>query len=229
MANLVQADMVTRLRRMLDEVTIGGEIAALDTNVQDLASSNFSDNDLQNRLNDAARNLAARVKAQYLPDLVETVATTRFHDYQSNRVLGSRVIVDSTADGSVIASRRTFTGNRKLQARGVTPSTTFPVYIYEDHMLKILPDPVDLGNSTTANVDIVRAPGSFFGTTLDQSNVPVTEIDARFAQAILQRAMFYCYITLGLSDLAQRAQRAYIKEITPFILRRARTDQPAKQ
>jgi len=226
MANLVQADMVTRVRRRLDEITIGGEVALTDTNVQDLASSNFSDNDLQNRLNDAARNLAARVKAQYLPDLIETVDTTRFHDYQSNRILGSRVKVTSTEHGEQIATRRTFTGNRKLNASGRAVTTQFPSFVYEDAILKIFPDPVDAASTTSATADLVRAPGSFFGATLNQSNQAITEIDARFSEAITQRVLFYCYITLGLVELAQRAQRAYIKEISPFILKRARTDAP---
>ena len=224
MANLVQADMITKVRRRLDEITIGGEVAITDIDVQDLASSNFSDNDLQNRLNDAARNLAARVKAQYLPDLIETVETTRFHDYQSNRILGSRIKVASTEYGEQVATRRTFLGNRKLNSSGRTTTTQFPVYVYEDAILKILPDPVDAGSTTTATADLVRTPGSFFGTTLNQSNVAITELDERFSEAITQRVLFYCYITLGLVELAQRAQRAYIKEISPFILRRSRTD-----
>ena len=227
MANLNQTDMVTRVRRRLDEITIGGEVAVTDTNVQDLASSNFSDNALQAFLDDAARNLAARVKAQYLPDLITTVKTTRAHDYQMNRVLGSRVKVTSSEYGEVIATRRTFTGNRKLNASGRAVTDQFPAYVYEDGILKIFPDPVDTGSTTTATADIVRAPGSYYGDTLNQkATSAVVELDSRFAEAITQRVLFYCYITLGLSELATRAQRAYIKEITPFILRRARTDAP---
>lgn len=229
MANLLQSEMLTRVRRRLDEITIGGEIALTDTDLQDLASSNFSDDAINNMLNDAARNLAARVKAQYLPDLIETVETTRFHDYQSNRLLGSRVKVTSTTYGEVIATRRTFTGNRKLNASGREVTEQFPAYIYEDAILKIFPDPVDSGSSTTASADLLRAPGSFFGTTLNQKNIPVEELDDRFAEAITQRVLFYCYITLGLVNLAQKAQVAYIKEISPFILKRARTDAPQQQ
>ena len=226
MANLSQSEMVTRVRRRLDEITIGGEVALTDTNLQDLASSNFSDNALQNFLNDAAKNLAARVKAQYLPDLIETAETTRVHDYEINRVLGSRVKVTSSEYGEVVATRRTFTGNRKLNASGRQVTTQFPAYVYEDGILKVFPDPVDAGSTTTATADILRAPGSPFGTTLNQTNVAVTELDDRFAEAITQRTLFYCFITLGFVELAQRAQRSYIKEISPFILKRFRTDAP---
>jgi len=139
MANLVQADMVTRVRRRLDEITIGGEVATTDADLKLYAASNFSDADLQNRLNDAARNLAARVKAEYTPDLIETVNTTRFHDYQSNRILGSRVKVTSTEHGQATASRRTFNGNRKMNASGRQVTTQFPAYVYEDGILKIFP------------------------------------------------------------------------------------------
>ena len=220
MANLSQSSIRTQVRQRLDEITISGQEVLLDSNLEDVASSNFSDADLNQRIEFAARNLAALVKAQYLPDLVETVAPARFHDHYPIRLLGSRVKVTSTANGTQRATRRTFQGHRQLEARGITATTLDPVYIYEDHILKVIPDPVDAGSSTTATVDLLRWPGSFHGATISTQNIGVEELDERFENAIIERTLFYCYMTLGNIPLATEAQKKYVNDIGPFLVAR---------
>ena len=224
MANLVQATVRDKVRRRLDEVTIDGAPVLTDANLEDVASTNFSDEDLNQRMEYAARNLVANVRAQYLPDLVETVAPSRYLDHYPIRLLGSRVKVNSTEDGSQVATRRTFQGHRQLEARGVPASTLNPVYVYEDHILKVFPDPVDTGASTTATVDLLRWPGAFHGATISTKNIGVEELDDRFENAIIERTLFYCFITLSNIPLATKAQTRYLESIAPYIVPRQKKE-----
>lgn len=220
MANLTKSNIITEVRRRLDEITLNGEIATLDTDLEDLASSNFSDTDLGNRINDAAKYIAARVKSMYIPDLIETVPASRFHDYSVLRLLGSRVKVDSALYGSVIATRRTFQGQRKLEATGVAASEQFPVYVFEDWEFKVFPDPVDTGSSTTVTADVVRVPGSGSGATLSTFVDAVAELDERFKEAVIQRTLVYCYFSLSLPEMAIESQNKFIKAAEPFFIPR---------
>lgn len=218
MANLVKANIVTEIRRRLDELTLLGEVANLDTDLEDLASSNFSDTELGKRADDAAKNIAARVRAHFIPTLVETVPASRFHDYNVLRLLGSRVKVTSDDHGEVIATRRTFQGQRKLEARGVPASEEYPVYVFEDWDFRVFPDPVDEADSTTATADVVRVPGSAYGATLSSFRDPVAELDERFREAVVQRALVYCYNSLSLFNLAIEAQKKYYQVLEPYLL-----------
>jgi hypothetical protein len=218
MSNLVKSDIVTEVRRRLDEMTLLGEVANLDTDLEDLASSNFSDAELGKRADDAAKNIAARVRAQYIPTLVETVSASRFHDYSVLRLLGSRVKVDSTDYDTVIATRRTFQGHRRLEARGVPASEEYPVYVFEDWDFRVFPDPVDEADTTTATADIVRVPGSAYGATLSSFRTAVAELDDKFREAVIQRVLVYCYNSLSLFNLAIEAQKKYFAAIEPYAI-----------
>lgn len=218
MANLVKANIVTEVRRHLDEITLSGEVANLDTDLQDLASSNFSDSELGKRADDAARHIASLVRAQYIPTLIETVPASRFHDSGVLRLLGSRVKVTSDDYDEVVATRRTFQGHRKLEARGVPADEQFPVYVFEDWEFKVFPDPVDEASTTTATADIVRVPGSAYGTTLSSFRDPVTELDERFREAVIQRVLVYCYGSLSLLNLAIESQKKFNSIIEPYVI-----------
>lgn len=220
MANLVKSTIITEVRRRLDEITLSGETATLDTDLEDLASSSFSDTDLGNRINDSAKYIASQVRAMYLPDLIETVPASRFHDYSVLRLLGSRVKVDSALYGSVIATRRTFQGQRKLQATGVEASEQYPAYVFEDWDFKVFPDPVDTGSSTSVTADIVRVPGSPAGATLSTIVDAVTELDDRFTEAVIERTLVYCFFSLSLINQAIEAQNKLYKLIQPYVLPR---------
>lgn len=220
MANLVKSEIITEVRRHLDEITLSGEVANLDTDLEDLASSNFSDTELGYRINDAAKYIAARVRAQYTPTLIETVPASRFHDYNVLRLLGSRVKVTSSEYGEVIATRRTFQGQRKLQARGVAVTTQFPAYVFEDWDFRVFPDPVDEGSSTSATADVVRVPGSAYGSTLSSFRDAVAELDERFREAVIQRVLVYCYTSLNLFPMAIEAQKKFNSVAAPYFLPR---------
>lgn len=152
MANLLQTSLITEVRRMLDEITITGELVIADTNMEDVASSNFSDTDISDRLNDAARYIAARVKSNHLPSLISNITPTQVNTYLVDnnnkiylgksespkflRLLGSRVhLFDGTE-----AMRRTHASHRKLEASGLPASSNNPVYVFEDCSFDIYGD-----------------------------------------------------------------------------------------
>jgi len=144
MANLLQTSLITEVRRMLDEITISGELVIADTNMEDVASSNFSDTDISDRLNDAARYIAARVRSNHLPSLISTITPAQVNSYSADnnnkvysgktespkfiRLLGSRV---ELSDGTE-ATRRTYSSHRKLEASGLPASGNNPVFVFED-------------------------------------------------------------------------------------------------
>jgi len=186
MANLVLADIVEDVRRGLNEITMSGEVPLVDADMEDLASSNFETNDIENRVNRAARYVAARVRARYLKDLMETLLPTALGTFQVLRLLGSRSKVNA-----IIAQRRSFTGDIKIEATGRAASDAFPAFTYEDFELQVRGDTVNPSDSTVA---IIRVPAN------------VTELDDRFREAVIQRTLVSCFTSLKMYDLAVTSQ-----------------------
>ena len=199
---LVTADLVSEVRRALDEVTMNGERVVSDTDMEDVASSNFSDIDLGDRLLDAVRYMAVRVRAQYVPSLIEDIEPVMVGATAVLHLLGSRVTVND-----VYAKRRTFSGHRKLEATGVQASASNPVFVAEDGEVLVYPDPIVGG---TARVAVVKVPTA------------VGNLDDRFRTAVVQRALFSCYQTLQMGEQAKAAQTAFSTELQPFLLPRQR-------
>jgi hypothetical protein len=202
MAALVKTELIEELRRLLDEVTLSGEIASVDTDLEDLASSNFSDTDLGERLDDAARYCAARVRAKYIPELITNIETTDVPNTKILRFLGSRVFVVGSDTETRIATRRTMQGHRKMEATGVVSSEENPVYIIEDFEARIVPDALD-GSST---LDVVVVP------------TDCEDLNHRLRVPVVQRALYMCFQTLRLRDQAAGAKAAYAMALQPLLL-----------
>jgi len=102
-------ELVSQVRKELDEVTLAGERVQTDTDLADTASSNFSDESLKDRLMDGTRYVVARVRSQYLEDFIIEVTPSDFEPpYDGStpqifRLLGSRVTADpNTFRGAVV-------------------------------------------------------------------------------------------------------------------------------
>lgn len=209
MANLIQSDIVADVRRGLDEITMSGEIPLVDADMEDLASSNFEDDDLQRRIDRSARYVAARIRGRFLRDLMETINPDDLSNYQTLRILGSRTRV-----GSVIAQRRSFAGDIKVQASGRAASDAFPSWTYEDHELQVRGNTL---NPATATVSLIRLP------------VDVTELDNRFREAVIERTLFSCFTTLKNYGLANAAQGRVIEALKSYRLPMINLDAPRQQ
>ena len=218
MPNLIQENIILEVRRKLDETVFSGDLVADDQELESSAASNFSDEDLGHRINDAAKYVAARVKAQYLPDLIENVNLTRVLDYEMLRFLGSRVKVNSLLNGEIQSTRKSFKGLRRTLARGTPDTELDPVYVFEDYELFISPDPLE--STTTTSIDILRVPGSPFGQFLDQTREAVEELDDRFKDLVINKTLVYCYATMERYDLASKIQEKVVKEIEPFQIKK---------
>lgn len=202
MAALVKTELIEELRRALDEITLSGETALVDTDLEDLASSNFSDTDLGERLDDAARYVAARVRAQYVPTLVQNIEAVDFPTTKVLRVLGSRVFVTGSDAVTRIATRRTMQGHRKMEATGVASTETNPVYIIEDVEARVIPDALD----GTSNLDVVVMP------------TDCEDLDHRLRVPVVQRALYTCLMTLRQKAEAGAAKASLMLSLQPFRL-----------
>jgi hypothetical protein len=141
------SDVIKDVRRAIDEFTLQGEFIAFDSDMDDMSSSNFSDEDLADRALDIARHIAARVRAPHLQDsgtvypsgrsgLVNTINPTD-PTVLSPAASGStkypfvRLLVPRVRLGTYEAQRRTFSAH--LAGSGLVPTATAPVFVYSDH------------------------------------------------------------------------------------------------
>jgi hypothetical protein len=98
---LYASDMITRIRRMLDQVPLTDEDVKTDSAVIGTPSTQFSDENLLQRINHAQREIIARVKAQHVPLSIQSY-TGPFPDVALPvfRLLFSRVFHSGTGGGS---------------------------------------------------------------------------------------------------------------------------------
>lgn len=143
------AEVITDVRRAVNEFTLNNESIAFDADMEDRASSNFSDEDIADRALDTARAIAARVRAAHLTDPAVTYSTTgrsglvqvinptvkaqmtppgdnNTAEYPFTRLLASRVLLDSAT-----ADRRSM--NAHIMSSGLEPTVSKPVFVYSDH------------------------------------------------------------------------------------------------
>ena len=64
---LKASNVMTRVRQFLDQVPFSDESVGTDSMVMGSNSTNFSDENLLERINDAQRAIVSRVKAQHVP------------------------------------------------------------------------------------------------------------------------------------------------------------------
>lgn len=205
-------ELVSQVRKELDEVTLAGQRVQTDTDLADTASSNFSDESLKDRLMDGTRYVVARVRSQYLEDFIIQVTPSDFEPpYDGStpqifRLLGSRVTADDSAGEAVECTRRTFSEHLKMEnQRGLVASETYPVFVYQDVELLI-------ENQTTNDkrTFAVRVP--------TQRYSDVTDLPNTFRGAVVQYAAFTCFQTLREQEEVENSKAILQRELASYRL-----------
>lgn len=185
MPNIEPQALLGEIRRYLDEITLAGDRATDDAEMTDTGSSHFSDLDVYDAMDDAARFVASRVHDAHVPDLIEDYAP--FPASESRpvvpvaslpavlppfyRLIGESVRVLSS--GATARRVTRLTAEQLLKGRGVTPSSTHPTFVYEDAEFTPLAGAASLAGS------VVRAPVGYLGAAgggwaLDRSTRTLT-------------------------------------------------------
>lgn len=231
-------ETVSEVRKQLDEVTLTGDLAVFAEDFEDLFSSEFSDDDLRDRVLDGSRYLAARVRARYQPDNVRQLSSGNTGEIDTSN---DRVIPDPRGDnvkpmirllptrveiGSNEAQRRTLLGNQKIEDTGRAASADEPAFVYQDFEFiteqgggsgTVTADVVDLIVPTNASFDGVSWTYNDGGT----SEVPLPGV---LQEAIVQYVVYSCFLTLRSPDMAQFARGRMISELEPYALPGAFSD-----
>lgn len=210
--NASLSELVRQVRRGIDEVTMSGELVITDQDGQETASSNFSDEDLLDRLLDGSRYIVARVGSVHLSSFmgeVQPASDTLSYEgpFPPYRGLGSR----TTGDEGVPATRRTFSAHRKLNASGREVTEQNPVFIYEDAHLVILPEHDPSTASDDYKMDAVFGPADYDD---------ITKLSDKFREALIQYALSSCFLTLRNGELASAAKQRMFNIIGPYMIRR---------
>lgn len=233
---IVLQEVVDEVRLALDEYSLSDNLTQFDANLEDSASSNFSDEDIQDRSLDGARYIAARCTASSLQNLVDTINPTdsdaltpigdggvNATDYPFLRLLGSRVDYNGA-----LADRRTFAGH--LSAGGLAPTDAYPIYVFEDmeFLMSITSGDVSSEDpSATANVNakVVKVPmfydsdettiSTYDGVTwTSPSRIP---LDDKFKAAIVYYVLSSCFQTKREVQLAAQYRKNMFDEVAPYL------------
>ena len=95
-------DIITNVRRMLDQVPFGDEDVGTDSSIIGSNSTNFSDADLLDRINFGQRDIISRVKAMHVPESITRYDTASgdtlpVPTIEYARLLHSRVLYTGAA------------------------------------------------------------------------------------------------------------------------------------
>jgi hypothetical protein len=217
--NATISDLIKEVRRGLDEVTLSGVQVATDTDLEDTAASNFSDEDIKDRLIDGTRFLVARAEAQHIPNFVDTLSPSDLSVPIGKtapyvlRLLGSRVNIDGTE-----CTRRTFASHRKLESSGRAADANHPVFVFEDFELLMSAG----GSGSTKTAHYVRVPGR----NVDQSGAStnpyddITKLPDKFRSPLIQYVLASCFTTLRRGELSNAAKKRMYADIRPYLLSR---------
>jgi hypothetical protein len=225
------APMIRDVRRALDEVTLTGELTVFAAGMQDLLSAEFSEEDIEDRLLDGARYVAARVRAAHLRELHMTINPTSgvlLNTTSFYRMLGTRVAVSGKT-----AQRRTLRSHTRIEDGGGRAATANePAYVFEDFEFvanagtgDYSSDDRDGSNNpillTGAAAVVVRVP-TFDGATFNGVNwsgsTKTLAIDGRMREAIIQYAVASCFMTKAMRELALAARQNMNRELQPYFL-----------
>jgi hypothetical protein len=225
-------DTVDEVRKTLDEVTLSGDLAVYAEDFEDLFSSEFSDEDLRDRVLDGARYISARIRSRYQPDNVREVdsSTTGEIDLTNDRIIDDprgddvqpmiRLLNTRVEVGGNEAQRRTLLGNDKIESTGRAATASEPAYVYEDFEFIVEQG----GGGGTAKVDIVEllepTNATFDGVnwTYNSGGTSKVPLISSLQEALVQYVVYGCYITLRQSELAQFAKERMFQEIRPYAL-----------
>lgn len=204
-------ELVTRIRRRLDQVPLSQESVDTDSEVLGSISTNFSDEDLLERINKAQRAIVSNVKAQHVPQAITKKTSVTAVEQDAVRVLPRRVFV-STDGGTNFkrAFRRSVDTQRRLESRISSPgreaTSDYPVYVYENGRFEIYPV------GSTVEAFVVEAPPA-----VDSVGDTLT-LDARFERAIVDYVAASCYQTMRQTGLSDFFKSIFESDIRPYSL-----------
>lgn len=212
------SDLVSQVRQELDEVTLSGEMVLTDSDLEDRASSNFSDVSIKDRLMDAARYVAARVRATYLSEFIITVTPSDFDaPYDTStpkilRLLGTQVTAEDSTPTAIDANRRTMAAHLKLEnGRGLNASEDYPVFVFSDFELLI-----ENGITTgTKEAKAVRVPTKNASDPVYEDVILLPDV---FEGPVVEHTVVSCFETLRLAENANRAKKRLAEELQQYRL-----------
>jgi len=212
-------DLITQIRRGLDEVTMTGQATATDTDIQDTLASNFSDEDLKDRLISGVRFIASRVQASTIPEFIETLSPSDISVPMDEtapyvlRLLGSRIEVDG-----IQCDRRTFSGHRKMESSGREASANYPIFTFESFELLMSAG----GGGTTKEAHYVRVPGRNVKTDGSSADpyADITKLPDRYENALVLYVLSSCFKTLLKFDLVASTRKQMYQSMKNNLLRK---------
>ena len=202
---MTNQEIIDRVRRRLDQVSIYDEDPKTDSEVFTSVSTSFSDEDLLSRIELAVQEIASNVKAQHIPQLIRVATSETDANQNSIRILESRVFVEDNR-----AVKRSVDSHRRLEGRfvdsvGLQPTAEQPVYTYEDGEISVYPS----GTNTSIEIYYVHSP------TITSVDDPVY-LDDRFLAALVEHVSASCYQTMRQNKLADFAFGVFDDEISPY-------------
>lgn len=202
-------DIVTRVRRILDQIPLENESVSTDSQVLGSTSTRFSDSNLMDRINSGVRQIVRRCKASHFPKMIILYeAALADINTDNERILLSRVERNQNLNADpLFCKRRTVSASRRLEKSGRAGSVTAPAYTYEDGQLTIYPSSATNGH----DVYVVKTP------TTKTSLGDDVEVDERFELALVMYVAASCYQTMQQPNLREYARQVYEDEIQPYL------------
>ncbi|MCS3661803.1 hypothetical protein [Salinibacter ruber] len=203
--------VITRIRRRLDQVPLNVESVDKDSDVLGSVSTNFSNEDLLDRINKATRAIISKVKAQHVPMAIEKKTSVNGIEQSAVRLLPRRVFgSDDGGTTYVRAFERSVDTQRRLESRISNPgreaTAQYPVFVYEDGRFQIFPETLGV------KAFVVEAPSGATSTS------DTLVLDERFERAITDYVSANCYQTMRRTNLAEFFMNLYNRDLQPYSL-----------
>lgn len=204
-------DVITRIRRRLDQVPLNIESVDKDSDVLGSVSTNFSNEDLMDRINKGSRSIISKVKAQHVPMAIEEKTSVSGIQGSAVRLLPRRVFgSDDGGTTYVRAFERSVDTQRRLESRISSPgreaTAQYPVFTYEDGRFQIYPE------SLGVKAYVVEAPTGATETS------DVLTLDQRFERALTDYVAASCYQTMRKTGLSEFFMNLFSRDIQPYSL-----------
>lgn len=213
--------ILTRTRRLLDQVPLARENVATDSSVIGSPSVSFSDENLTDRVNEAIRAIVPRVKAEAIPQTINLeddaiLPATANVEAFTVRLLPRRIFLRDASNNVYRALRRSVDSQQRLEGRygsrpGRQATIECPVFTWEDGQFRIYP--------TVANASLlaytIRMPSPLSLPGDRNAELP---LDERFEKAIISYVASTCYQTMQRPNLSDWQMQVFEDEIDPYTL-----------
>ena len=209
---MTAGDIIIRARRKLDQIPLEVESVTTDSDVVGSISTEFSDEDLLERVNRGVHKVISEVKVQHCPQVIAEKNSVNAIETSALRLLFRRVFAsDDGGDSWVRAFRRTVDSQSRMEMRTDQDpreaTADFPVYIYEDGTFQIYPRTSDV------KAYVVEQPP-------EASGLPETLVlDGRFERALTDYVVASCYQSMRQSELSEYFSNLFIQSLQPYSLK----------